>query len=132
MASSYFSSLMKEQAEAAGRALASFWVVRHHLWLSQCQLQQRDQDCLLKVPVKPTVMFGPDAAKLLQQAQESQCRTQDISGSLSRHSNSSRWATISVPQPTPEMSPWGLEDQLEAFHRYNGRQGKKGDSAAQA
>ena len=63
--------LMKEQAEAAGCALASFWVVRHHLWLSQSQLQQGDRDCLLKVPVEPTAMFGPHVTALIQQAQES-------------------------------------------------------------
>ena len=50
MASSCLSSVVKEQAEAAGSALASFWVVRRHLWLSQSQLQQGDRDCLLKVP----------------------------------------------------------------------------------
>ena len=63
MASSCLSSVMKEQAEAAGRALASFWVTRRHLWLSQSQLQQGDRDCLLKVPVEPTAMFGPHATR---------------------------------------------------------------------
>lgn len=33
MASSYLSSIMKEQADAAGKAVASFWVIRRHLWL---------------------------------------------------------------------------------------------------
>ena len=46
-ASSCLSSFVKEQAETAGNALASFWVDRRHLWLSQSQLQQGDRDCLL-------------------------------------------------------------------------------------
>ena len=73
MASSCLSSVVKEQAQAAGSALASFWVVKRHLWLSQSQLQQGDRDCLLKVPVEPTEMFGPHATALIQQAQESRC-----------------------------------------------------------
>ena len=71
MATSCLSSVVKEQAEAAGSALASFWVVRRHLWLSQSQLQQGDRDCLLKVLVEPTAMFGPHATALIQQDQES-------------------------------------------------------------
>ncbi|XP_078025738.1 uncharacterized protein LOC144463846 [Epinephelus lanceolatus] len=81
-ASSCLSSVMKEQAGAAGSALASFWVVRRHLWLSQSQLQQGDRDCLLKVPLEPTAMFGPHATALVQQAQEShRCVKEEISDS---------------------------------------------------
>ena len=83
-ASSCLSSVMKEQAEAAGRALASFWVVRRHLWLSQSQLQQGDRDCLLRLPVDPSAVFGPDAARLLQQARENRRCAQEVSGSLLR------------------------------------------------
>ena len=64
MASSCLSSVVKEQAEAASSALASFWVARRHLWLSQSQLQQGDRDCLLKVPVESTAIFGPHATAL--------------------------------------------------------------------
>eukprot|EP00064_Thunnus_orientalis_P016046 superscaffoldBa00003096_g16109 len=73
-----FPDVMKEQAEVAGRALASFWVIRCHLWLSQSQLQQGDRDCLLKLLVDPSAMFGPDAARLLQQAWECCCCAREV------------------------------------------------------
>lgn len=126
-ASSCFSSVMKEQAGAAGSDLASFWVVRRHLWLSQSQLQQGDRDCLLKVPVEPTAMFGPHATALMQQAQES-CRCAKVSGGLARRVTGSRGPRPSQ-SPTPEALTWGQGDvrlQLEASRqgRYR-RQGRR-------
>ena len=110
LASSCLSSVMKEQAEAAGCALASFLVVRRHLWLSQSQLQQGDRDCLLKVPMEPTVMFGPHATALIQQAQES-CRcVKEVSGGLARRATGPGRPRPPRPQPTPETSTWGQGD----------------------
>ncbi len=103
VASSCLSSVMKEQAEAAGSALASFWVARRHLWLSQSQLQQGDRGCLLKVPVEPTAMFGPHATALLQQAQESRRCAKEVSGDLVRRVTGSRPKQPRArPAPTPE------------------------------
>ena len=128
MASSCLSSVVKEQAEAAGSALASFWVVRRHLWLSQSQLQQGDRDCLLKVPVESTAMFGPNATGLIQQAQESRHCVKEVSGGLARRVTGSGRPRPSRPQPAPEALTWGQGDlrlQLEAFwqRRYR-RQGR--------
>ncbi|KAJ8364944.1 hypothetical protein SKAU_G00137750 [Synaphobranchus kaupii] len=120
LVSSHLSTIMTEQAEAAGRALATFWVVRRHLWLSQSRLQQEDRDCLLKLPVEPSTMFGPDAVRMLQQAQEARrcaCKVSGILGSRPRGSQT----RASQPLPTPETSNWGPEDlrpQLEAFCRW--------------
>lgn len=59
--SSVMSVIMKEQAEAAGKSMSSFWVARRHLWQSQSRLQQDDRDCLSRLPDEPSAMFGPDA-----------------------------------------------------------------------
>ena len=127
MASSWL-SVVKEQAEAAGSALTSFWVVRRHMWLSQSQLQQGDRDCLLKVQVEPTAMFGPHATALIQQAQESRRCAEEVSGGLSRRVTISGRPRPFQSQPAPEVSTWGQGDlrlQLEASwqHRYR-RQGR--------
>lgn len=130
MASSCLSSVMREQAEAAGSALASFWVARRHLWLSQSQLQQGDRDCLLKVPVEPTAMFGPHAAALLQQAQESRCCAKEVSvGLVKRVAGSGPRQPRSRPAPTPEASSWGQGDlrlQLEASRQHKRRRQSRG------
>ncbi len=73
--------LTREQAKAAGKAMSGLWGVRCHLWLSQSMLQSEDGACLLKLPVEPSAIFGPDAAKMLQQAQEAR----EVFGNL-RHS----------------------------------------------
>ncbi len=66
--------LMKEQAAAAGKGIASLWVTRRHqLWLSQSGLQPDDQSSLFRLPVNPSVVFGPGANVMLQQAQEARC-----------------------------------------------------------
>ncbi len=128
-ASSYLSSVIKEQVEAAGRALAFLWVVRCHLCLSPSSSK------VIETASGSLAMFGPDATKLLQQAQES-CRcAREVSGSLSRRYRGSRQVTTSVPQLRPEFpasGPGDLRSQLEAFHRHNNRQGKKGRPDAQA
>lgn len=59
------SRLIKVQAEVAGRAMATLWLVRRHLWLSQSRLQQEDRACRMKLPVEPSVMFGQRASALL-------------------------------------------------------------------
>ncbi|OON93431.1 MAG: hypothetical protein ATN33_05770 [Epulopiscium sp. Nele67-Bin001] len=70
LVSSVMAQLMKEQAAAAGKGIASLWVTRRQLWLSQSGLQPEDQSSLLKLPVDPSAMFGPGANAMLQQAQE--------------------------------------------------------------
>lgn len=131
-ASLFLSSIMKEQAVATGRALASFWVARRHLWLSQSQLQQGDRDCLVQLPVEPSAMFGPNAAQLLQQARDNRRCAQEVSG-LSRRSRGFRRARTAVPPPAPEAPTWGpgdLRPQLEALRRRDSRQrGKRGRPA---
>lgn len=67
------------EADAVGAATASFWVAWRHLWLSQSTLQQADHDCLLRLPVDPTAMFGPDVRLPLQEAQESRGCAQAVS-----------------------------------------------------
>ena len=130
MASSCLSSVMKEQAEVAGRALASFWVARRHLWMSQSPLQQGDRDCLLKVPMEPTGMFGPHATALLQQAQESRRCAKEVSvGLVGRAAGSRPRQPRSQPTPTPEASSWGQGDlrlQLEASRQHRRRRQGKG------
>lgn len=136
VASSCLSSVMKEQAEAAGSALASFWVARRHLWLSQSRLQQGDRDCFLKLPVDPSAVFGADAAKMLQQAQENRRCAQTVSDNLRRRARGLRRSRPPVPRPTSDPPQWGLGDlrpQLEAFRRRsNRRQGRGGRSAPKA
>lgn len=130
MASSCLSSVMREQAEAAGNALASFWIARRHLWLSQSQLQQGDRDCLLRVPVEPSAMFGPHATALLQQAQESRRCAKEVSGGLVRRAAGSRPRRPRArPATTPEASPWGqgvLRPQLEASRQQRRRRQGRG------
>lgn len=96
--SSGFSSVMKDQAEVAGRALASFWVVKYHLWLSQSQsqLQQGHRD----FPVQPSAMFGQDTTKLLQQTAKCRHYAQEVSGGLSGCTRDSR-----RQQPGNHLSP---------------------------
>ncbi|KAK0147363.1 hypothetical protein N1851_013231 [Merluccius polli] len=60
----------KEQAVAAGKAIASLWVARRHLWLAQSRFQPADRTSLIGLPVEPTAMFGSGALTMLQQAQE--------------------------------------------------------------
>ncbi|KAJ8375887.1 hypothetical protein SKAU_G00064670 [Synaphobranchus kaupii] len=55
LVSSYLFSVIREQAEAAGRALSAFWEVRRHLLLYQSRLQQQDRDCLLRLQFPPLV-----------------------------------------------------------------------------
>ncbi|CAL8391681.1 unnamed protein product [Arctogadus glacialis] len=75
-------SVSKEEAVASGRTLAQLWVVRRHLRLSQSKLQPADRDCLLRVPVEPTAMFGPQASSLLQQARDRRRWAEEVSESL--------------------------------------------------
>lgn len=85
-ASSHISSLMKEQTIATGCSLDSFWMARHHLWLSQSWLWQDNRDYLMRQPVDPTAIFRPVATQLLQQATDNRHAAQEMSRGLHRHS----------------------------------------------
>ncbi|KAL3966419.1 hypothetical protein ACER0C_030310 [Sarotherodon galilaeus] len=105
-ASSHLASVMKENAIATGCSLASFWVARHHLWLSQPRLRLDHQDCLMWLPVDPTGTLHGEVAV----------------GSRGLRRNMARVGRPRAPgpQPAPRTPTWNPEDlqpQLEAFHR---------------
>lgn len=70
---------MREQREATGKALPGFWQARCHVWLLQSQLQPEDKACLLRLSVKPTAMFGPDAIVMIH------CSAQEITSLDGEH-----------------------------------------------
>lgn len=84
LVSSTMARLMKEQAAAAGKGLASLWVTRRQLWLSQSRLQPEDQNGLLGLPLDSLAMFGPGANSMLQQTQEVRRCAREVSGALLR------------------------------------------------
>lgn len=132
-ACSSLANVIKEQAEVSGITIASFWTVRRHLWLSQSKLQQQDRDGLLRLPVDPTAMFGPDAMKLLQQAHEGQQCARDMYRSSARRGRGSRPAGAGATVTQSHGSSWGpgdLRPQLEAL-RANRRQGRGGHAGKQ-
>ncbi|KAK7899532.1 hypothetical protein WMY93_020385 [Mugilogobius chulae] len=110
--------LMKEQATAMGRATASFWVARRHLWLSQSQLSGEDRTCLLQLPIVPSAMFGPNASDMLRQAQEARRCAREASTILrqSRGAQYSRGSRGSA-QRAPSIAPDDLRVQLDANRR---------------
>ncbi|KAK7919193.1 hypothetical protein WMY93_010477 [Mugilogobius chulae] len=110
--------LMKEQATAMGRATASFWVARRHLWLSQSQLSGEDRTCLLQLPIVPSAMFGPNASDMLHQAQEARRCAREASTILrqSRGAQYSRGSRGSA-QRAPSIAPDDLRVQLDANRR---------------
>ncbi|KAK7899533.1 hypothetical protein WMY93_020386 [Mugilogobius chulae] len=98
--------LMKEQATAMGRATASFWVARRHLWLSQSQLSGEDRTCLLQLPIVPSAMFGPNASDA-GQAQEARRCAREASTILrqsrgAQYSRGSRGSAQRAPSIAPD------------------------------
>ncbi len=93
----------------------------------QSMLQPEDRTCLLKLPVEPSAMFGPDAAKILQQAQEAHRCAHEVSGAL-RQSREWHWPQ---PQPQPHQleqpqPPWSqgdLRGRLDATRWAKSKQG---------
>ena len=128
--SSLLAKSLKEQAVAAGRALASLWVARRHLWLSQSQLQTDDRSCLLRLPVVPSAMFGPGATAMLEQARDARRCAREMSGVL--QSNRSRWVSgapramprAAAPQPT-QAAPDDLRVQLDTARRSRAGRGRR-------
>lgn len=132
LASRCLPSVTREQADAAR---ASFWVVRRHLWLSQSPLQQSDRDCLLRLPVDPSAMFGPDTVRLLQQAKESRHCAQMVTGGFSEHGRAPKRKRVNSTTPPPARVPsWDVENlppMLEAFcQRRKGEPRQPAKSAA--
>lgn len=106
--SSLMAVIMKEQAEAAGKSMSAFWVARRHLWLSQSRLQQEDRDCLSRLPVEPSAMFGPDALRMLQQAQEARRYAKEFSSTLGQRRSFRPKQT--QPRDSPDQFQWGPRD----------------------
>ncbi|CAL8292142.1 unnamed protein product [Gadus morhua 'NCC'] len=98
-------SVSKEQAVASGRSSAQLWVVRRHLWLSQSKLQPADRDCLLKVPVEPIAIFGPQASSLLQQAQDRRRCADEVSESLGSRGKRARHPGAPAPRVASQAGP---------------------------
>ncbi|KAJ8337200.1 hypothetical protein SKAU_G00384200 [Synaphobranchus kaupii] len=98
-------SHLKEQTEATGKAMAIFWTVRRHLWLSQSRLQQEERDCLLRLPIEPSAMFGLNVFKMLQQAQEARHCVREVSGMARQHSRGPQ-ASASRPQDSLDAPHW--------------------------
>lgn len=127
--SSLLPKLMREQAEAAGKAMSGLWGVRRHLWLSQSMLQPEDRTCLLRLPVVPSAMFGPEAAKMLQQAQEARRCAREVSGAFRQ---SQDWRRPKPQQPKPQQPTWSQGDlraQLDASRRSRAKRGRRGRGA---
>lgn len=110
--------LVKEQAVAMGRAMASFWVARRHLWLSQSQLGGEDRNCLLQLPIMPSAMFGPNAIDMLKQAQEARRCAREVSTILRQSRGGSYGRTPrGAPPRTHSVAPDDLRVQLDASRR---------------
>ncbi|CAL8269390.1 unnamed protein product [Gadus morhua 'NCC'] len=105
-------SVSKEQAVASGRSLAQLWVVRRHLCLSQLKLQPADRDCLLRVPVEPTAMFGPQASSLLQQTRDRRRCADEVSESLGSRGKRARHPGAPTPRVASQSvaQAWGPRD----------------------
>lgn len=122
------SRLIKVQAEVAGRAMATLWLVRRHLWLSQSRLQQEDRACRMKLPVEPSVMFGQRASALLQRAQEARCCAREVSGTLGCRRGGRRLSTTRAECPQQPLED--LRSHLEAARRKSQRlPGRRGGRA---
>ena len=89
--------LMREQGVAVGKALSRLWQACH-LWLSQSQFQPEDKACLLRLPVELTAMFGPDAAAMIQQAQEARRAAREISNALRQNTAWQEGRQLRQPQ----------------------------------
>ena len=130
-------SVSKEQAVASGRSLAQLWLVRRHLWLSQSKLQPADRDCLLKVPVEPIAIFGPQASSLLQQAQDRRRCADEVSESLGSRGKRARRPGAPTPRVASQSvaQAWGPGDLRHRLQAPRGhcdfpRGGRRGSSAS--
>ncbi|CAL8313926.1 unnamed protein product [Boreogadus saida] len=130
-------SVSKEQAVASGHSLAQLWVVRQHLWLSQSKLQPADSDCLLRMPVEPTAMFGPQASSLLQQARDRRRCADEVSESLGHQGKRARCPGAPAPRVASQSvaQAWGpgdLRHRLQAPRGHGDFQkgGRRGSSAS--
>uniref|UniRef100_A0AAV2JSI8 Uncharacterized protein n=1 Tax=Knipowitschia caucasica TaxID=637954 RepID=A0AAV2JSI8_KNICA len=128
--------LMKEQAAVAGKSIASLWVTRRQLWLSQSPLQPEDQSGLMKLPVDPQAMFGPGAMSMLQQAQEARRCAREVSGVVVRRRKwQSAGSASRPPTQTGQQQNWGSRDlrtTIETQRRRNRGKGGPSGSGFQA
>lgn len=118
LVASLLATIMKEQAVAAGRAMAAFWVARRHLWLSQSRLQVADRNSLIGLPIEPSAMFGDNALRLLQDAQAARRYANELS-TPPTYRQRGRRPRAQLPQAPPTQPGWGpgdLRHQLE-YHR---------------
>ncbi len=129
-ASSYLSSIMREQAEAAGSLSIPLGCKVPPVAVS---IPAPARGSFIQTARETFSYVWPDAVKLLQQAWESRHCAQEVLGNLSRRTRRSKWVRTSIPQLMPKVPAWGPGDprpQLKAFHRHNNQQqGKKGESA---
>ncbi|XP_073328458.1 NACHT, LRR and PYD domains-containing protein 3-like [Pagrus major] len=129
--SSLLPKIMREQGVAVGKALSGLWQARHHLWLSQSQLQPEDKACLLRLPVEPTAMFGPDATAMIQQAQEARRAAREMSSTLRPNTGWQEGRRLQQPQQQQQQQQQrfsqplpDLRVRLDAARR--GGKGNKG------
>uniref|UniRef100_UPI003AADF6AF uncharacterized protein n=1 Tax=Centroberyx gerrardi TaxID=166262 RepID=UPI003AADF6AF len=111
--SSILPKLIREQAEAAGKAMSGLWGVRRHLWLSQSMLPPEDQACLLRLPVELSAMFGPDTTEMLQQAQEARRCAREVSDLQHREALRLEISTLLTKKAIREV---GQENQQAGFY----------------
>ena len=109
LVSSLLSLAVKEQAIAAGNAIASLWVARRHLWLAQSRFQPADHTSFTGLPIEPTAMFGSGALTMLQQAQEARRYASELSGPLA-YPQRSRRPQAPSHQAVPSQPSWGPGD----------------------
>ncbi len=109
---------MKAQAVATGTAMAFLWMVKRHLWLSQSQFQGEDRACLLRPPVVPSAMFGQDANKMLQEAQDARWCAREMSGMLQQgHGKQISKAPETGPPQQASGASWDPRFRLEENRR---------------
>ena len=124
--SSLIAKLMQEQAVASGRATASLWLARRHLWLAQSSFSTEDRNVLFKLPVVPLTMFGPDAKTLLEEAQEARKCAKELSGKSRTRRGHGR-GPMAPRVVTPRQVLTGQEDlraQLDAVRRSKAGRGQ--------
>ena len=64
-------NLARGAAHSSGRSIASLWMARRHLWLTQSKLPEPDRNTLMKLFLNPGFTFGPGAVEMLRRAKES-------------------------------------------------------------
>lgn len=84
-----------------GSSLALLWVAGHLLCLSQSQLQLDNQECLLKLPVDPSAMFG--------RVQPNSCNRLGTAATLPRRWQAARAGALQVlGSPRVPRLNWNL------------------------